>query len=369
MIFTGTRWTTLVKLPVAFSGGSRLNSAPVAGARLATLPSMAIETSRCPGPRRTFMPGLTCASCVSLKLATHVELGAFGRLGDQLRAGRDMLAKLGGAVADDAVEGRADLRVGQVVLRHAHGGGGALLAGLGLVELGGQDLQLLLGRGQLGLGGDGAGIVLALLGDGLVVGLTGDGAGAHQFRGARSVGIGQHLPGLGLGDGGLGGGDGGALLHHLPRGGGDGGVGLVGGGLGLIEAGLPVARVEHDQRIAGVDVLVVGHGDRQHVTVDAGAEDGDVALDVGVVGGFQEAAFDDVPVAEDDRGDQDDTAEDVRQHPTEIEAPAGPALGRGDFGDRFVDDGVHGGSRCLNYTVQFNGGDVWAWGQAGSREN
>ena len=37
-IFTGTRCTTLVKLPLAFSGGSRLNSAPLAGAMLSTRP-------------------------------------------------------------------------------------------------------------------------------------------------------------------------------------------------------------------------------------------------------------------------------------------------------------------------------------------
>jgi hypothetical protein len=30
-IFTGTRWTTLTKLPVAFSGGRRLNTAPLPG--------------------------------------------------------------------------------------------------------------------------------------------------------------------------------------------------------------------------------------------------------------------------------------------------------------------------------------------------
>jgi len=35
---TGTRCTILVKLPVAFSGGSTLNWAPVAGAKLATCP-------------------------------------------------------------------------------------------------------------------------------------------------------------------------------------------------------------------------------------------------------------------------------------------------------------------------------------------
>ena len=37
-IFTGTRCTTLVKLPVALSGGSSANSWPLAGARLSTWP-------------------------------------------------------------------------------------------------------------------------------------------------------------------------------------------------------------------------------------------------------------------------------------------------------------------------------------------
>src|SRR3954452_9735314 len=37
-IFTGTRWTILVKLPVAFSGGRSANSAPDPGARLSRWP-------------------------------------------------------------------------------------------------------------------------------------------------------------------------------------------------------------------------------------------------------------------------------------------------------------------------------------------
>ena len=35
---TGTRCTILVKLPVAFSGGSRVNTEPEAGATLSTVP-------------------------------------------------------------------------------------------------------------------------------------------------------------------------------------------------------------------------------------------------------------------------------------------------------------------------------------------
>ncbi|MEH2561921.1 hypothetical protein V1289_001548 [Bradyrhizobium sp. AZCC 2289] len=37
-IFTGTRCTILVKLPVALSGGSSANSRPLAGDRLSTWP-------------------------------------------------------------------------------------------------------------------------------------------------------------------------------------------------------------------------------------------------------------------------------------------------------------------------------------------
>src|SRR6185436_625160 len=70
VIFTGTRCTTFTKLPVAFSGGSRLKRAPVAAAMLSTLPRY------CRPKASTFTvarwPGRIAASCVSLKLAvTH----------------------------------------------------------------------------------------------------------------------------------------------------------------------------------------------------------------------------------------------------------------------------------------------------------
>ena len=65
---TGTRWTILVKLPVALSGGSRLNCAPVAGAKLSTVP-----VTRCSGKASTddlrSLARLHGASCVSLKFA------------------------------------------------------------------------------------------------------------------------------------------------------------------------------------------------------------------------------------------------------------------------------------------------------------
>src|SRR5262245_6195656 len=66
---TGSRCTILVKLPVALSGGSSENTAPEAGDRLATLPSMT-----CSGRASTLIdtvwPGRRRASCVSLKLAS-----------------------------------------------------------------------------------------------------------------------------------------------------------------------------------------------------------------------------------------------------------------------------------------------------------
>ena len=66
---TGTRCTTLVKLPVAFSGGSSENTAPEAGASDDTVPSNSLSDDAST-EIRTFSPGTSLASCVSLKLAT-----------------------------------------------------------------------------------------------------------------------------------------------------------------------------------------------------------------------------------------------------------------------------------------------------------
>src|SRR5262249_39316591 len=59
MMRTGTRCTILVKLPVAFSGGITLNTAPVPGARLCTWPCQTLPGSAsattvagCPGRMR-----------------------------------------------------------------------------------------------------------------------------------------------------------------------------------------------------------------------------------------------------------------------------------------------------------------------------
>src|SRR5690349_20033642 len=63
------RWTTFVKLPVALSGGSSENVAPVAGLRLSTLP-----WNLRPGYESTSIstgsPGVTSLISVSLRFAT-----------------------------------------------------------------------------------------------------------------------------------------------------------------------------------------------------------------------------------------------------------------------------------------------------------
>ena len=66
---TGTRCTILVKLPVALSGGSSENTEPEAGATLATVPSILSPPSASTAIV-TGWPGLSLASCVSLKFAS-----------------------------------------------------------------------------------------------------------------------------------------------------------------------------------------------------------------------------------------------------------------------------------------------------------
>ena len=67
---TGTRCTILVKLPVAFSGGSTLNTAPVAGARLATWPCERFARQHIGLRSSPACPARMRASWLSLKLAS-----------------------------------------------------------------------------------------------------------------------------------------------------------------------------------------------------------------------------------------------------------------------------------------------------------
>ena len=102
---TGTRCTILVKLPVAFSGGSTLNCAPVAGARLATWPwkispgsTSAVDGDRLARAHRGELALLEVGvDPQALGRHDRHELRADGRIGAGARA----------AIADGAVDRRA----------------------------------------------------------------------------------------------------------------------------------------------------------------------------------------------------------------------------------------------------------------------
>ena len=140
---TGTRCTILVKLPVAFSGGITLKTAPVAGARLSTWPR------KC-GPaahrRRSSpsAPGRIRASWSSLKLAS-TQSPCAGTIDKQGRADSCICTDLGGAVADIAVDRRADLGVAEIEPGGPQIGLGLRQARLGLGDLGVEHGELLLG--------------------------------------------------------------------------------------------------------------------------------------------------------------------------------------------------------------------------------
>ena len=67
-ILTGKRWVILVKLPVAFSGGSKEKSAPDAGAILSTTPSI-FSLVNASTMISAFWPEWMLVNWVSLKLA------------------------------------------------------------------------------------------------------------------------------------------------------------------------------------------------------------------------------------------------------------------------------------------------------------
>ena len=140
-IFTGMRCTTLVKLPVALSGGSSANSWPLAGARLSTWP-----WTTWPGNMSTaIVDGLARVHVGELRLlVVGDDIGAVGRHHrHQLRAGLHVLADAQRAVADHAVDRRDDRGVAEVefglVLQRLRAG----QRRLGLGELGLEQVDLL----------------------------------------------------------------------------------------------------------------------------------------------------------------------------------------------------------------------------------
>ena len=131
---TGTRWTILVKLPVAFSGGRRLNTEPDGGRdALDRARDVVLGKGVDREPDR-----LARAQMGQLRLLeVGVDMDAVQRhQGRQPRVGLDVGADLHGLVADNAVDRGADDGEGEVALGLGHGG--AQLArdplGLGLLR-------------------------------------------------------------------------------------------------------------------------------------------------------------------------------------------------------------------------------------------
>jgi hypothetical protein len=256
-----------------------------------------------------------------------------------------VLAQLRGAVAGDAVEWRTDHGVGEVVLGKLQRGGGILLSRSRLDHLGLQHRKLLLRRNLLRLRGNHRCVGLARVRNRLVIGLVRRPAASHQRSGSAGIGSGTRLFGLGLNDGSLGGIDRGRLLGDLPLGCLDRGRGLGSRGGCLGEAGAPVRRIQHDQGIAGTDPLVVGYLDGDHITLDARAQDRDVALDIGVVGAFDVPALGEPPRRGDADPDRHHQAGRRTPPPTQTARAGRPGRGL-DFrrnGLRLRGDGIHSG--------------------------
>ena len=109
---TGTRCTILVKLPVAFSAGSTLNSAPVAGARLTTWPWKTSPGQNVGGNLHR-LPGRMRGELAFLEIGVDPEAVRRDD-GEKLRADRGEGAELRAAVADDAVDGRAQRGIAEI---------------------------------------------------------------------------------------------------------------------------------------------------------------------------------------------------------------------------------------------------------------
>ena len=71
---------------------------------------------------------------------------------------------------------------------------------------------------------------------------------------------------------------------------------LVGDRLGVVESSLEISRVEMDQYLTGVDILVVGHEYLRNEPRDMRGYGRDVTAGIGVVGALDKAA-DGPPVA------------------------------------------------------------------------
>ena len=226
-----------------------------------------------------------------LEVRRHPQV--VGHDGQQGLAGVDVVADVDGALCDAAVLRGVDGRVAEVELGRGDGHVGGLQVGGGGLD--GAALRL-----ELGLGG----------GDGLLVRLDGRGGGA-----GLGVGVVHGLPGHGAGIDGLVALEVGLLLGQVGLRDADLGLGLVDVGLtelqvglrlvelghclgalgaGVVEAHLVVAGVELQDDLALPDLLVVAHVEGADLGGDLSRDLGHVAVDEGVVRGFELAGVEPV---------------------------------------------------------------------------
>ncbi len=208
-----------------------------------------------------------------------------------MRAHGGIGASPGAAVADRAVDGRPQLRVAEIELRHVAVSLGALQPGLRLLQLGVDHVQLA-GRGVQRRPGPLVGRHgFAMIGIGLLETLR---RGELVLR-QRMVAVYVEMRAGDLGGGGgqirLGLGDHRFLQPARRRQVGERGVLPGDRGIGLRQRRPVVAVVDLQQQVAGMDLLVVDDGHLRDEPSHFRCNDRDVAADIGVVGAFDEAAM------------------------------------------------------------------------------
>ncbi len=184
---------------------------------------------------------------------------------------------------------------------------------LGALELGLQRLDAELGPGERRLGAHHVGLLRLQVGAGLLLALHGPCPLLDQVAGTGLLLLSEVELGLGLVDLRLGLRD--LLLLAL-----DLGLDIVDIGLpdrhlclGLVDGDLVVALIDAGEEVAGIDVLVIGHGHVGDIATDLGRDREAACCDEGVVRAFVMADVEPIREAADRRRDQD-TDDDGRQN-------------------------------------------------------
>ena len=279
---TGRRWTILVKLPVALSGGSKEKTEPEAGA---TLTTVALQLVIRIGVDRDG-DRLARTQIGELRLLEiRVDIDRVER--DEAREplpGLDQVADLHGAITDHAVERRADHGKGQVALCLGQRRLELLERAERFDLLGLQHVDIGLGRFERRLARLHRGIALIAVGLRLFERLTAGVVARGEFLlplelelGAPGAGLRRHELRLGLVDGGLLGDD---LLADAVDG------RLLDGDVvaRCLDGELVVPIVDARDHIAFVDMSVIVDGDLRHVTHDLGRERRVLRADIGIIG-------------------------------------------------------------------------------------